>query len=178
MTNFKKNALSTLVGLGMVMSAGAYAADSVDATVSWSGPVPGSVAGESLIITGKNGDVNAFTGIINPATDGTFMSESIQLEAHDNDAVDPLVDAPIVGALVTGDVTWTVVSSDVIFDGNPVVGTTTEVYIDDALVAEDAASATVGSVINVQIKQTADLSQEDIAGKTAQAVAVINASIV
>ncbi|RYU55034.1 hypothetical protein [Aliivibrio finisterrensis] len=173
MTNFKKNALVTLAGLGMVMSAGAYAATNAQATLVWSGTVPGALASDSVVITGLNGIGDAFLGSISPSTDGTFVSSIITAESHTNDGD---ATTPVVGALVATN--WTLVSADVAYDGVANPAATVEVQINGAPVAVGDPALPGLESVGVSIAQTTPLDEADVAGAKVQGSVTLLSSLI
>jgi hypothetical protein len=94
----KKN----IVALAFVFSASAMAANPA-ANLVWSGFVPGSVAGDELAITGLAGQAIA-NGQLIVATDGTFTSTAVTLEAHK-------VEDAVIGDLTNAN--WTLSNAQV-----------------------------------------------------------------
>ncbi|HDX8356614.1 TPA: hypothetical protein RQN15_000329 [Aeromonas hydrophila] len=87
------------------ISASAMAVTNPTANVVWSGFVPGSVAGENLIITGLAGQAIQ-NGQLIVATDGTFTSTAVTLEARNYDEA-----TQVTGELA--DATWTLSNAQV-----------------------------------------------------------------
>jgi hypothetical protein len=141
----------TVLALAFAFSASAMAANPV-ANVIWSGFVPGSVAGDNLIITGLAGQAIA-NGQLIVATDGTFDSTSVTVESHTY--TPGVAGAPgTTGALA--DANWTLSSSQVSYSGVSAVGA-------DLVVKADGAPWTVGSLqsakntLNLSVAQNAPI---------------------
>lgn len=94
--------------LAMAVSTSAMAANPV-ANVVWSGFVPGSVAGDNLIITGLAGQ-SIENGQLIVATDGTFTSTAVTVEAHDYDDVTKAITD-------LADANWTLSNAQVSYSG-------------------------------------------------------------
>ncbi|MGI9918418.1 hypothetical protein [Vibrio owensii] len=158
MNNFKKAALASLVFAAI----GTAQAADPQATVVWSGVIPDASFGDTLLITGLNGDLSAQTGALTPNADGTFNSETIVLEARNNDGS---VDTPVVGDLVNAD--WTIANSAISYDGVSLTDAVLEVAIDGTQVVDTAAAATGVQTIGLSVAQASPLS--DVGGSTVQA---------
>lgn len=102
----------TVLALAFAFSASAMAANPV-ANVIWSGFVPGSVAGDNLIITGLAGQAIA-NGQLIVATDGTFDSTAVTVESH---AYTPGVAGAPGTTGVLADANWTLSNSQVSYSG-------------------------------------------------------------
>ncbi|MCU7965037.1 hypothetical protein L5M28_21015 [Shewanella sp. SW32] len=98
----------TMLFLAMAVSTSAMAANPV-ANVVWSGFVPGSVAGDNLIITGLAGQ-SIENGQLIVATDGTFTSTAVTVEAHDYDDVTKAITD-------LADANWTLSNAQVSYSG-------------------------------------------------------------
>lgn len=141
----------TVLALAFAFSASAMAANPV-ANVIWSGFVPGSVAGDNLIITGLAGQAIA-NGQLIVATDGTFDSTNVTVESHTY--TPGVAGAPgTTGALANAN--WTLSSSQVSYSGVSAV--------DAALVVKaDGVAWTVGSIqsakntLNLKVVQNAPI---------------------
>ncbi|MGR5357994.1 hypothetical protein [Vibrio chagasii] len=175
MFNFKQNALTSLVLIGMATSAGANAADAT-ATVIWSGTVPASNASGAIVITGTGGDLTALHGTINSQSNGVFESDSIVLEAHANDTGNGGTAAnPVVGALIQAN--WTLKDAVVTFDGMVNSAQAVEVNVNGSPLA-------VGEVVSGEttirtvVKQTAELPESEVGGTSVQAAVTVMASVV
>ncbi|MHC0041878.1 hypothetical protein ACGDLY_001305 [Vibrio campbellii] len=169
MNNFKKVTLSALVFAAIGT---AQAADPT-ATVVWSGKVPGISQGDALVITGLGGDLSEQSGALTPAGDGTFTSETIVLEAHNNDSVDADPAAnPVVGDLASAN--WSIASSTLTYGGVSNTSAVLEVSIDGTVVTDNAAAATGATSIGLSVAQNAALT--DVEGDTVQAAVTVLAS--
>ena len=168
MNNFKKVALASLVFAAI----GTAQAADPQATVVWSGVVPGTTAGDTLIITGLGGDQSEQTGALTPAGDGTFTSESIVLEARVNESGDAT--APIVGALQAAN--WSIASSALTYAGISNNDAALEVMIDGVVVADTANAAASVESISLSVAQNAPLT--DVDGDTVQASVTVLASAI
>lgn len=166
MNNFKKVALASLVFAAI----GTAQAADPQATAVWSGVVPGAAAGDNLIITGLGGSLEALTGALTPAADGTFTSETIVLEARQNISGDAT--APDVGDLVAAD--WSIASSTVTYGGISNTDALLEVSIDGVAVADTANAAASVETIGLSVAQTNPLT--DVDGQTVQAAVTVLAS--
>lgn len=128
----------TVLALAFAFSASAMAANPV-ANVIWSGFVPGSVAGDNLIITGLAGQAIA-NGQLIVATDGTFDSTGVTVESH-------IYTPGVAGAPGTTGVlapaNWTLSSSQVSYSG---------VSAPEAVLAVQANGAAwvVGSIVSAE----------------------------
>ncbi len=130
----------SMLALALAFSASAMAANPV-ANVVWSGFVPGSVAGDELIITGLAGQAIE-NGQLIVATDGTFTSTAVTVESHAYTAA-----TTTIGALA--DANWTLSNAQVSYSGGSADAA--------ALVVQaDGATWTVGS--NQSAKKTLNLS--------------------
>lgn len=111
------------------------------ANIVWSGFVPGSVAGDSLIITGLAGQAIQ-NGQLIVATDGTFTSTAVTLEARKYEEA-----TQTTSDLVDAD--WTLTSAQVSYSGGA---------SDDAVleVSQSGQAWAVGSLVNS--KNTLNLS--------------------
>lgn len=98
----------TILFLAMALSTSAMAADPV-ANIVWSGFVPGSTAGTNLIITGLAGQ-SIENGQLIVATDGTFTSTPVTVEAHDY-----IEATQITGALAAAN--WKLSNAQVSYSG-------------------------------------------------------------
>jgi hypothetical protein len=171
MSNFKKSALASVLLMGM--AANANAADPASATVVWTGLVPGSVASDSVIITGEDSSTLELTGQIVAEADGTFQTSNIVLEAHSNTAEAGA--APVIGALASAN--WTVHSMNATYDNAVQPGQTLEAYVDGNKVAKGDSVKSKQS-ISVSLKQTAALDSADVADTTVQASLTVMADLV
>lgn len=99
----------TMLFLAMAVSASAMAETNPVANIVWSGFVPGSTAGTNLIITGLAGQ-SIENGQLIVATDGTFTSTAVTVEAHDYTEA-----TQITGALA--DANWTLSNAQVSYSG-------------------------------------------------------------
>ncbi|MEZ8236621.1 hypothetical protein AB6C62_24310 [Vibrio splendidus] len=171
MSNFKKSALASVLLMGM--AANANAADSASATVVWSGLVPGSIASDSLIITGEDSSTLALTGTIVAEADGTFETSNVVLEAHNNTA-DEDGGEPVIGALASAN--WKVTSMNATYNSAEQPGQTLEAYVDGSKVSK---GETVGNkqFISVSLKQTAELDSTNVADTTVQASLTVMADV-
>ncbi|WP_372384022.1 hypothetical protein AB8613_14890 [Vibrio sp. BS-M-Sm-2] len=165
MSVFKKVVLSSAVLMGMALSAGANAAVT---TVSWEGEVPGSIGDGTHLITGENGDLTALYGVIQPNADGQFVSEAIKLESYvDNGGT--------IGEATP--VNWQVEAFSVTYDNAEVDSQLVTAVIDgdDYAVGDSTGEK---DNISVQIKQEAQLTAEEVAGKTVKASLTLVTSVV
>ncbi|MGR5448054.1 hypothetical protein ACPV47_24445 [Vibrio jasicida] len=169
MTNFKKTMLTSVLFAGMAIGTAANAADP-SAVVTWTGKIPAVTAGDTLLITGMSGSLDPVTGVLSPNVDGTFISESLILEAHANtgDAT-----APVVGALT--DATWTLKAADIQFGGAAQIDQVAEVTVGGEVLAVDASTSVKSSSVGVSIAQTAPLAA-DVSGLSVQAAVTLMAS--
>jgi len=88
-----------------LLSSLAFAAtgDTAVADATWVGEIPTVITPDaSFIITGQNADLTIDDGMLNIATDGTFTSSSIILEAHEYTPA-TVNDPEVVGQLVSAD---------------------------------------------------------------------------
>ncbi|WP_303843333.1 hypothetical protein [Aeromonas sobria] len=120
----------SMLVLALAFSASAMAANPV-ANIVWSGFVPGSVAGDDLIITGLAGQAIE-NGQLIVATDGSFSSTAVTVEAHDYDAV--------TGAGELADANWTLSNAQVSYSGTSDVGT--------LVVSANATPWAIGGTVN------------------------------
>lgn len=171
MSNFKKSALASVLLMGM--AANANAAGPASATVVWTGLVPGSIASDSVIITGKDSSLLELTGEIIAEADGKFQTSNIVLEAHSNTAT--AGNDPVIGALASAN--WTVHSMNATYDNLEQVGQTLEAYVDGSKV--DLGDSVDGKQsISVSLKQTAELDAAEVADTTVQATLTVMADLV
>lgn len=154
------------------MAASANAADPASATVVWTGMVPGSLASNSVIITGENGSLLELTGDVVAAADGKFKTSEIVLEAHKNsgDAA-----SPTVGELALAN--WTVSDMNANYDNKQHPDQTLEAYVNGDKVAK-GASVDGKETIKVFLKQTAELDSASVADTTVQASLTMMADLV
>lgn len=103
----------TMLVLALAFSASAMAANPT-ANIVWSGFVPGSVAGDDLIITGLAGQAIE-NGQLIVATDGSFTSTAVVVEAREYTPV-----GTIVGDLASAN--WTLSNAQVSYSGTSEVG--------------------------------------------------------
>ncbi|MEZ9156390.1 hypothetical protein AB4510_18840 [Vibrio sp. 10N.222.54.B12] len=171
MSNFKKSALASVLLMGM--AANANAADSASATVVWTGLVPGSIASDSLIITGEDSSTLELTGEIVAEADGTFQTSNVVLEAHKNTATSGA--EPVIGALASAN--WTVHSMNATYDNAVQPGQILEAYVDGSKVAKGDSVDNKQS-ISVSLKQTAELDSANVADTTVQASLTVMADVV
>lgn len=168
----KKTVLAA-AALTMAMSVGANAATDAQATLVWSGTVPGSIASDAVIITGLNGVADALTGSISPSVDGTFVSSTITAESHTNsgDAI-----TPVIGALVASN--WSLVSADVAYDGVANPASTVEVQINGTPVAIGDPALAGLETIGVSISQTTALPEAEVSGAKVQGSVTLLSSLI
>lgn len=135
----------TMLFLAMAVSTSAMAANPV-ANVVWSGFVPGSVAGDNLIITGLAGQ-SIENGQLIVATDGTFTSTAVTVEARDYTEATQLT-----GGLAQAN--WTLSNAQVSYSGaaTPTADLTVKAngtpwVIGEQVAAEDTLSLTVAQSV-------------------------------
>lgn len=135
----------TMLFLAMAVSTSAMAANPV-ADIVWSGFVPGSVAGDNLIITGLAGQ-SIENGQLIVATNGTFTSTAVIVEAHDYDA-----DNKITSDLA--DANWTLSNAQVSYSGGSTATAVLEVEangapwsVGDQVASEHTLSLTVAQSV-------------------------------
>jgi hypothetical protein len=177
MNIIKKSTLASALLIGLVVSASASAnAASSNATVTWTGTVPGVTASDTVVITGLAGDLNALNGTITTSTSGVFESDAIILESHTNDiASGGTAATPVVGPLASAN--WTLISSGVTYDGIANPAQVVEVNINGApIITGDVVSGT--ETITTTIKQTADLPEAEVGGSTVQANVIVMADVI
>ncbi|QWZ78084.1 hypothetical protein [Aeromonas sp. FDAARGOS 1419] len=104
----------SMLALALAFSASAMAANPT-ADIVWSGFVPGSVAGDELVITGLAGQ-DIRNGQLIVSTDGSFTSTPVTVEARDYDA-----GTSVIGDMV--DANWTLSTAQVSYSGTSEVGT-------------------------------------------------------
>lgn len=159
-----KNTVLALTALAL--SASAMAVTNPTANVVWSGFVPGSVAGENLIITGLAGQAIQ-NGQLIVATDGTFTSTAVTLEARKYDEA-----TQVTGELA--DATWTLSNAQVSYSSGASTaaklvvsesGTAWQVGTELAnakntlsltVAQEQALSATAGGSVQAQVTLVAE----------------------
>lgn len=138
----------TALALALAFSASAMASNPV-ANIVWAGFVPGSVAGDTLVITGLSGQAIE-NGQLVVATDGSFTSTGVTLESR---AFTPGTGgaAGTVGALANAN--WTLSNAQVSYSGSSASGTA-------LVVKADGSAWTVGSkqsaknTLNLTVEQT------------------------
>lgn len=103
----KMFAMKKLAGVIAAVAISATASAAVDPTASvvWSGMVPGSTAGDTIMITGLAGGAIG-SGTLLVANDGSFTSSTIILESHENTGTEA---APVVGDITLAK--WTLSSA-------------------------------------------------------------------
>ena len=182
MFNFKKNAVASIMILGMAATANAAetttetttettaSTPGAFATLVWTGTVPNSQASSGLIITGLDSNLTGFNGVVVADVDGTFETESIVLEAHKNDAAEGA--SPVVGELTNAN--WTVTGYDVKYDNKAPSKSNIEVYLNDQLTALNASVSDVNTV-KARLKQTEELTAEEVGGTSVQATLTLMA---
>lgn len=142
----------SVLALALAFSASAMAANPV-ANVVWQGFVPGSVAGDELIITGLAGQAIE-NGQLIVATDGTFTSTAVTVEAHINDGD---ADAPVVGAITNAN--WTLTNAQVMYSTGAypeatlsVQATGADWVIGDVIPSKESLNLTVAQATAVDTK--------------------------
>ncbi|MDF2408394.1 hypothetical protein GWQ29_02965 [Aeromonas sp. 2HA2] len=133
----------TMLVLALAFSASAMAANPV-ANIVWSGFVPGSVAGDDLIITGLAGQAIE-NGQLIVATDGSFTSTAVTVEAHDYDSV--------TGTGDLADANWTLSNAQVSYSGTSDVGT--------LVVSSNATPWAIGEIVNGESTLNLTVAQAD-----------------
>lgn len=143
--------------LAMAVSTSAMAANPV-ADIVWSGFVPGSVAGDNLIITGLAGQSIA-NGQLIVATNGTFTSTAIIVEAHNYDDVTET-------ATDLAEANWTLSNAQVSYSGasTPTADLTVEANGSSWAVGDQVASV---NTLSLTVAQS--VAQAAIAGGAVQA---------
>ncbi|MGN7509486.1 hypothetical protein [Aeromonas salmonicida] len=133
----------SMLVLALAFSASAMAANP-SANIVWSGFVPGSVAGDDLIITGLAGQAIE-NGQLIVATDGSFTSTAVVVEAREYTPV-----GTIVGDLAPAN--WTLSNAQVSYSGTSEVGE----FAVNANAAPWAVGDTVDneSTLNLTVAQT------------------------
>lgn len=163
MLAFKKSLLSTLFIAGI--SSAFFANASSTATLVWNGVVPGSTAGDDLIITGIGGSLTAHSGSITAKEDGTFISDEIVLEAHENTGD---ASAPVIGDLAAA--SWTLSNASLTYDNVNVDTATLAVVVNGSTLAvgEGVGGSTGLETITTSVKQTTSLEPSLVAESAAQ----------
>ncbi|ELA9298409.1 hypothetical protein ACNPJX_000036 [Vibrio parahaemolyticus] len=167
----KKAVLTSLTLAGLAIGLNAQAAVDPSAVVVWTGKVPTVNAGDSLLITGLGGSLEAQSGALAPNNDGTFISPSIILEAHVNDG--GTATTPTVGALT--DASWTVKGVDVTYGGSAQTDQEVAVQIDGTDVEVNGTAVAGKSSISLTVSQSKALTA-DVGGKNVQAAVTLMAT--
>jgi hypothetical protein len=148
----------TFVVLALAFSTSAFAADPV-ANIVWSGFVPGSTAGSNLIITGLAGQ-SIENGQLIVATDGTFTSTAVTVEAHE------YVEATkTIGAL--SNVKWTLSNTQVSYSGSATPTAVLDVEAAGKTWAVGSALTGTSNSLNLTVSQ--GVPQTALAGGAVQA---------
>ncbi|MFM2657163.1 Uncharacterised protein [Vibrio owensii] len=173
MNNFKKAALASLVFAGMAIGS-AQAADPT-ATLTWTGIVPDSNAGDTLLITGQGGSLEIQNGTITAQADGTFTSSSIVVEARTNTSGDAA--NPVVGDLA--DATWSVQNPTITYGGtfDPTLNENLIVFADGVQVT-DNSDILGAQASTVSLAVGNDTPVADVEGGAVQASITVVASTI
>ncbi|WP_345846619.1 hypothetical protein [Shewanella algae] len=136
-------------------------------TLAWSGFVPSGQPGTNLIITGLAGQEVIPKGELNINTDGTFISSTVTVEAHDYTE-----SSGAIGALA--DVKWTLASADISMGDTDLSGAALVVKANDAAWTVGEEFATAENTLRINVSQTAELN--NVSGQRAQVAVTLMAA--